>query len=106
MKNLVEQLTAEIKKAFENGNYEIAETGNNTFYKVQFDGLPTTLSVFKMEKSCSLLIYFFNAKVQYYDMLPYDLFMEKVAEFEAQNKATQIADLEAKLQALKGGNNE
>ena len=105
MKNLVEQLTAEIKKAFENGNYQIAETGNNTFYKVQFDGLPTTLSVFKMRNSCSLLIHFFNAKVEY-DMLPYDLFMEKVAEFEAQNKATQIADLEAKLQALKGGNNE
>jgi hypothetical protein len=105
MKKLVEQLYAEIKKAFENGDYDIAEIDSNGFIEIKFEGLPTTLSVLMSSSSCMLIIHLFNKNIEYI-FTPFDIFLEKLAAFEAQNNAKQIADLEAKLQALKGGNNE
>jgi predicted metalloenzyme YecM len=103
MKKLVEQLNAEIKKAFENGDYEIAEMGIAGTYDIQFQDLKEPLTVIKWINSCTILL--FQEKKRY-GLLPFDIFSEKLAAFEAQNNAKQIKKLEAKLQALKGGNNE
>jgi hypothetical protein len=103
MKNLVEQLNAEIKKAFENGDYEIAEKGTADAFYIQFQDLKEPLTAIKWIGSCTILL--FQDKIEY-GLLPFDIFSEKLAAFEAQNKANQIKKLEAKLQALKGGNNE
>jgi hypothetical protein len=103
MKKLVEQLNAEIKKAFENGDYKIAEKGIAGTYDIQFQDLKEPLTAIKWINSCTILL--FQDKKEY-GLLPFDIFLEKLAAFEAQNKANQIKELEAKLQALKGGNNE
>jgi hypothetical protein len=104
MKNLVEQLNAEIKKAFENGDYHIAEIDSNGFIKIQFEGMPNKVAILLGKGECDMFMPL-GGYVRYI-MGAYDNLIEKLILFEKVKKQATIQELETKLQALKGGNNE
>ena len=98
MKHLLDQLNDAIKKAFENGNYEIVELGVASAIEIKFHGLKDRFTVLKFQDHC--ILFLIQSRCEYF-LLPFDILVEKLVAFEVENKSKQIKDLEAKLQELK-----